>query len=223
MRLKGQTPEWRFAPALNCVCRYMSLVIRRTAQLAAVFISLAAMIGAGAVLSLAGEREQTRVPAPLVKVRPVMGPEAITATQDEFTHPRSDCKAITESFLDPACHSTELRKRQSGRSVHRVATVMIGRADPSLAPPAPAGPIPTPEVKKETLQPAHKLEAAPQLSTAARDEQSAASKQKAENNSNRREGRVGVYSTTQFDVLVAQTSPRPVLSDFFGGAWRSVP
>jgi len=101
--------------------------IRRNARLALVLMSLATVVGAGTVLGRANDPNDS-IPASESFVE--RAPIASFAEADRIrSHKPGDCRDMNASFLDPACHSAELHKRHPSHAGHRVATVLIGRAD----------------------------------------------------------------------------------------------
>lgn len=106
---------------------------RRITRLAPVVLLLASVIGAGSVL--AGiDRDGPAVPRGPIAEAPSAA--VLGKAQDRPSHTSSDCKNLTASFLNSACHPEAPRKVRAGHLTHRLATVVIGQADAQEAGPA---------------------------------------------------------------------------------------
>jgi hypothetical protein len=98
---------------------------RRAVRYALVFLSVATIVGARAVLG-AVDRDDS---APLARPTDKLAVAASPADEPGRSHTPGDCRDMNASFLDPACHRSTPRKRHSGRLIHRPASAVIGQTD----------------------------------------------------------------------------------------------
>ena len=130
--MKGQAHSETGHPRLTVEFRpvFVRHRYRYTASFVPAILLLGTLIGAGSVLAGIDHDGPTSLRRSIPE-----RPSAATLgqTQDLPSHASRDCKDLSASFLNPACHSAEPRKHHAGHLTHRLAAVVIGRADTDLA------------------------------------------------------------------------------------------